>query len=261
VVEAPVAARVSEPTSSRTGLVPARREVTGGFHIWAVRQGVLYDGIRETFPTRVYGWHEEAGPLTLREPTSSFFGYVVGGRTQFSSGAGTYELAPGQYFCVQAGVRIEGGHGLVVERGDYRALDVVGGPVESKGRLRYIDGCTDTLLVPPVKRGDACLNALFFPEGINQTLHTHPSIRVGVVASGRGECRTARSVIPLLPGRIFVIEEDSIHGFHTPDDSGMVVIAYHPDTDFGPVDIDHPMINRTIVDGVSASRITEIQTR
>ena len=40
----------------------------------------------------------------------------------------------------------------------------------------------------------------------------------------------------------------------------MDVIAYHPDSDFGPQDEDHPMINRTIVDGVQASRIKDIHS-
>jgi hypothetical protein len=41
----------------------------------------------------------------------------------------------------------------------------------------------------------------------------------------------------------------------------MRVVAYHPDSDFGPQDEDHPMINRTIVDGVSASKIDAIRTK
>jgi len=27
----------------------------------------------------------------------------------------------------------------------------------------------------------------------------------------------------------------------------MDIIAYHPDSDFGPTDIDHPMLNRTYI--------------
>ena len=41
----------------------------------------------------------------------------------------------------------------------------------------------------------------------------------------------------------------------------MAVIAYHPDSDFGPTHEVHPMINRTIVDGVSARLIEKIRTR
>ena len=71
------------------------------------------------------------------------------------------------------------------------------------GRLNYIDGCTDTLLVPPVKMGDACLNVLYFPSNTHQTRHYHPSIRTGVIISGEGECHTSDGVLPLVPGSIF----------------------------------------------------------
>jgi len=41
----------------------------------------------------------------------------------------------------------------------------------------------------------------------------------------------------------------------------MRVIAYHPDSNFGATDIDHPMINRTMVNGVSASELDAIRTQ
>ena len=50
------------------------------------------------------------------------------------------------------------------------------------------------------------------------------------------------------------------HSFDTKDKS-MDVIAFHPDSDFGATDVVHPMINRTIVDGVSASAIDKIRTK
>jgi len=41
----------------------------------------------------------------------------------------------------------------------------------------------------------------------------------------------------------------------------MRVIAYHPDSDFGATHEDHPMINRTIVNGTSAAVLSDIRTR
>ena len=144
---------------------------------------------------------------------------------------------------------------------------MIGGPIEQKGRLLYIDGCSDSLLIPPVIKGDPCLNYLHFPAQISQTRHTHPSMRVGVVARGGGRCVVPSNedgtgidiTIPLTPGNIFVIPTDGHHSFFT-DDSEMDVIAYHPDSDTGPTHNDHPMINRTIVDGVSAAYLDEIRT-
>lgn len=158
----------------------------------------------------------------------------------------------------------------------YKAMDTLGGPIEREGRLKYIDGCTDSLLISPVKMGDPCLNLLHFPEGIDQTAHTHPSHRIGVVAKGRGECVTPFGNLPLTEGMIFVIKEwdgktygigldgkehpIGTHKFKTTD-SSMDVVAFHPDSDFGATDIDHPMINRTIVEGVSANQIDAIRTK
>lgn len=165
------------------------------------------------------------------------------------------------YFAVPGAGSISGlGAGVVITRVGARGLFMLGGPVEPAGRLRYIDGCTDSLLVPPVMRGDACLNALFFPPGIDQTEHTHPTSRVGLVASGRGECVTPERVVALEPGLAFVIPAGARHRFRTADGS-MVVIAYHPDSDTGPTHESHPMINRTMVDGVSAARLDALHTR
>lgn len=158
----------------------------------------------------------------------------------------------------------------------FRAVDTFGGPIEAEGRLKYIDGCTDSLLIPPVKMGDPCLNHLHFPSNIEQTPHTHPTHRIGIVARGEGLCVTPFGNLPLTTGMIFVIKEwdgesydrgldgemyaTGTHCFYT-DSNSMDVIAFHPDSDFGPTDIDHPMINRTIVDGVSAKQIKNIQTK
>ena len=158
----------------------------------------------------------------------------------------------------------------------FKAVDTFGGPIEKRGRLKYIDGCTDSLLIPPVKMGDPCLNHLHFPKEIDQTPHTHPSHRIGIVAKGNGECVTPFGNLPLTEGMIFVIKEwdgtsydtgldgemhpTGTHKFKTFSES-MDVIAFHPDSDFGATDIDHPMINRTIVDGVSANQLENIRTK
>jgi hypothetical protein len=54
--------------------------------------------------------------------------------------------------------------------------------------------------------------------------------------------------------------EAGTHKFDTKD-SSMDVIAFHPDSDFGAEDEFHPMINRTIVKGVSANKIDSIKTK
>jgi hypothetical protein len=165
--------------------------------------------------------------------------------------------------------------GLYAEN-NYKAYTNIGGVVEEKGRLKYIDGCTDSLLISPVKKGDPCLNHLHFPKSIVQTSHTHPSHRIGIVIRGEGECVTPFGNLPLVEGCIFVIKEyagtdrkigldgnyyeSGTHKFNTYD-SSMDVIAFHPDSDFGPEDEFHPMINRTIVNGIPAKDIDAIKTK
>ncbi len=157
----------------------------------------------------------------------------------------------------------------------FSSMFTMGGPIETTGRLKYIDGCTDSLLIPPVKMGDPCLNHLHFPSGIIQTAHTHNSHRIGVVARGTGKCVTPFGELPLKAGVIFIIKEwdgetrkagldgkdyeVGNHCFHTFGET-MDVIAFHPESDFGPEDQDHPMINRTFVDGISAKDIESIKT-
>lgn len=142
----------------------------------------------------------------------------------------------------------EKAHVFVVQKNNFQSLATMGGPIEKRGRLQYIDGCSDSVLLPPPKLGDPCLNLLYFPTNIKQTEHTHPSIRVGAIASGSGFCllHDGTDPVPLTAGDLFVIPQDLIHSFETKDDD-MRVIAFHPDSDCGPTDESHPMINKTII--------------
>lgn len=234
------------------------------------RDGLLIDFSKGPHPTKMYGWGHNGEQLELGDE-GTHFGFVVEGSPTLIGpdfGCGhEYNLGPGMYFCVPGTMRIEGGSGIAISRLGYHGIFSIGGPIEERGRMRYIDGCTDSLLLPPVLKGDPCLNHLHFPPQIDQTRHTHPSIRVGVVASGRGRCvvpanddGTGPDVpIALVPGALFVIPTGGQHSFFT-DDETMDVIAYHPDSDTGPQHDDHPMVNRTLVDGVSASGIEKIRT-
>lgn len=174
-----------------------------------------------------------------------------------------FSLAMGMYASVNEHFSLSG-KAIVIEHVGYDAMFSLGGPIEPKGRLKYIDGCTDSLLIPPTIKGDPCLNHLHFPAGIDQTAHTHPSLRAGIVARGRGICRYwdehGEHEQELFPGLAWAIHPECRHAFKT-EGYSMDVIAYHPDSDFGPEHEFHPMINRTIVDGKSANVIKEIQTK
>ena len=211
--------------------------MTAGFLPFDPTRGMLAETGTEEFATTLSAWNQ--GHLELG-PDGTHFGYVWNARARLSCAAGVFELSAGMYFAVPGAGAIEGAGGeIVVTRWGHRGLFTLGGPIEAPGRLRYIDGCTDSLLVPPVLRGDACLNALYFPPSIDQTEHTHPTDRMGLVASGRGMCLTPGGDFALDPGRAFIIPAGARQRFRTAGET-MTVIAYHPDSDFGPTHEAHP---------------------
>ena len=120
----------------------------------------------------------------------------------------------------------------------------IGGPIEKTGRLSYIDGCSDSVLIYPPRQGDPSFNLLVFPANIDQTFHLHPSIRLGIVVSGNGISSLKTQNVPLDCGTMFCLEPQEIHRFKT-QESGMRIVIYHPDGSWGPTDHDHVMINRT----------------
>lgn len=211
-----------------------------------LQTGLLFDLSDDVFPTHVLGWN--GGSLDLRAE-ATHYGMVTEGRAWLHSDGELFPLRPGMFFVLPDAGQVEcdaEGHGLVISRLDYRGLRQLGGPLEPMGRLRYIDGCSDTLLVSPPVLGEPCLNHLHIPAHTSQSAHTHPSVRIGVILRGSGECRTPEGVFPLSPGMAWYIPTGCLHSFFTTDDT-LDVIAWHPDSDFGPTHENHPMINRTVL--------------
>jgi hypothetical protein len=248
--------------------------------------GLIFDeSNHEKYPLRYYNViNGKGGAFT---DNNSYFVFIYKGEASLEISGGIKAILPKDtYFSHHGKFTLNGVFKAVIievisEKGiyklnNYKAYTHIGGVVEEKGRLKYIDGCTDSLLIPPVKKGDPCLNHLHFPDTIIQTPHTHPSHRIGIVIRGEGECDTPFGKLPLVEGCIFVIKEYNgeemskgldggiyeagTHKFNTYH-SSMDVIAFHPDSDFGPEDEFHPMINRTIVSGVSAKDIESIRTK
>lgn len=231
--------------------------MTQNFQIFQLETASLSQICDENFPTSLSAWKETAFQFSTE---GTHFGYVFRGEANLKTDLGNFTLPEKMFFCVPNAFLIEGGEGIVITRIGFKGMFSIGGQLEENGRLRYIDGCRDTLLIPPILKGDPCLNALYFPKKVTQTPHTHPSVRVGMVAKGRGECVTPEGVFPLIAGQAFIIPPEGLHKFNTYDEE-MVVIAYHPDSDFGATHDNHPMVNLTMVAGVSAAKIDEIRTK
>ncbi len=229
--------------------------------------GVVIDSTRTMYPSRMAVVRE---PLEIPGWAVHCFGYVLSGTARIAHRNLRAELPAGSFFGVPGELSVypmaENAAPpmvVVIERIGYRGQVVVG-TIEDKGRLTYIDGCSDSMLVYPPRLGDPVLNHLYFPRGIRQTQHTHPSIRLGIVARGKGMAwgpvqpgqKYDRTVQlhgrdyweePLEPGNVFLLDAQEMHSFHTLDSDFMDVIAYHPDSDWGPQDTTHPMINRTYI--------------
>ncbi len=190
-----------------------------------------------------YGWRQHHNTLEISDMNiGAALGFLFEGYASITRKIGeqTIEttLCAGMYFCLtglEDCIAIAG-KCILIHREGFQGLFMAGGPVEEKGRLKYIDGATDTLIIPPTSIGDPCLTFINFPPHIRQTLHAHPSLRICWVFRGRGRCILPENrEILLVPGMVFAILANGEHAFFT-DDESLDVITYHFDTDFGPDD-------------------------
>lgn len=211
-------------------------------------------------PSSVQTWNSDKVNLSR---LGTHFGYVSDGTARLQCSLGEFTLKKGMYFSVSGEAVIDGargGEGFVSCRLGYYGGFYIGGPIERFGRLCYINGMSDSVLIAPLVKGDPCLNYLMIPPGIDQTSHTHPTVRIGAIVEGSGYCQMGGKQIEMKAGHLFVLHADEVHSFHTREDC-LRIVLYHPDSDSGPSHEDHPMLNRTIVEGKSAAQIDEIRTR
>lgn len=219
--------------------------ILGGFTIKEVKNGLLYDERDSMYPSAMFGFI--GGKEKYGENYATSYGIVKNGKIILKTNGKEYILNDGEYFSVLGVFELEGvGECTITTRYGFNGVFNIGGPIEKKGRLSYIDGCHDSMLIYPPRLGDPVYNVLWFPKNIDQTMHIHPSIRFGYVVYGNGVCITPEGELPLEEGKVFCLKEMSQHCFNT-GDSEMAIVAYHPDSDWGPSDTNHPMLNRTLI--------------
>lgn len=222
----------------------------GGFDTLELQHGLLFDDSKGFYPSRLLGYVGSSIESSGKYGTeiSTVFGVVNDGEVFLETDTKKWgPLNKGEYFSVVGEFTLSGkGSVAVFERLGATGIFQIGGPIEKRGRLTYIDGCSDSLLVYPPRLGDACMNTLWFPKNVRQTMHIHPTVRYALVISGTGRCVTPEGELPLKEGYIFRLDEMSQHCFNT-DDSTMTIVTYHPDSDWGPTDENHPMKNRTLI--------------
>jgi len=229
--------------------MPTEPDTDAVFEVLALQQGPVQTLTHQGTAFVVSAF--TGGPLTLPAGATHFA--LALEPAEVTCQAGQYALHKEMYLSSPGELTISGGRGFVVSQLGAHGVFHLGGPLEPQGRLEYIDGCSDSLIIPPPVKGDACLNMLHVPPGIDQTPHTHPSFRLGMIVAGSGICRTAAGDCQLKPGMLWTIRPDGLHSFHTAG-SGLRLVAFHPDSDFGPTRDDHPMLNRSHVDGRPVQR-------
>ena len=250
--------------------------------------GLKVDLSADAFPTRVWSVYKDE----LAFDGNSTLYLIPTGYAHIHREGLSHVLNAGFFACVPAnrGTIIRANEPcLIIERIGYHGMYQLGGPLEDTGRLKYIDGCSDTILVSPLKKGDPALNHLHIPPDVHQTYHEHPSSRIGTIVSGTGYCLTPDPTAthihpnPLEPdaakrqidrdecrgwiyhhlegGKGWYIPTGEIHSFHTTPASSLEVTAWHPETDYGPTDDAHPMLNRTMINELDASQFDAIRTK
>ena len=241
-----------------------------GFKLFDNYYGLIAD---DNDGTKVYGWEnlsqKRNNVIENLSLLGGVYGYVDMGEITIQDFAGDNSMVvkSGEWFTTRAGAKIQ-----INNKGSYRIAawqkdNYIGtlskGLVDSYGRLKYIDGCTDNVLSSPIKKGLPCMNALYMPEGVNQTMHTHPSTRSGFIFIGGASCETPSNTFDLKTGQIFFLEKGTKHKFRSDHNKNIILklVAYHPDSDFGATDEDNPMLNKTIVNGISASKLDDIRTK
>lgn len=115
------------------------------------------------------------------------------------------------------------------------------------GNLSYMDGGTNTTAVNPGRLGDPVVNYVHFPAGMKQTLHTHPSHRVGMVLRGRGRVELDDEDFELKQGDVFFMQRNALHNFTCPYNEDVVLFVFAPDSGTGPTDEVNPLKIRTYV--------------
>ena len=134
---------------------------------------------------------------------------------------------------------------LGLKMNDERIFKVKSG---SQGNLSYMDGGTNTTAVNPGRLGLPVINYVHFPAGMQQTLHTHPSHRIGLILTGHGEVELDNNkIFPLAPGDVFFMERNTLHNFMCNDGEDVTLFVFAPDSGTGPTDEVNPLKVRTYV--------------
>jgi|APSaa5957512535_1039671.scaffolds.fasta_scaffold99240_2 hypothetical protein len=194
---------------------------------------------------------DETQQKEIGKPHSSTYGIVINNYLTLRHGSDNANLNAGSFFSFPNTAKLGFDRDTLVvtfTRYGYLGQFTIG-RLETTGRYSYINGCSDSLLVYPPRVGNPSLNHLHIPKNVDQTAHTHPSQRMGVVTGGKGLLEyPGQKRFRLIPGSVFSIDPFEEHKFRT-GATHLDVVAFHPDSMIGWTDDHHPMLDGTNIDG------------
>lgn len=192
----------------------------------------------------------EAGESRAFDATVGTY-YVMLRNASYFSDKANFETVNAA-FCVNSHFTIKCGSGSSAVVVEYAGLHLLESRyyVQDKldmGNLSYMDGGTNTTAVNPGRLGDPVVNYVYFPAGMYQTLHTHPSHRVGMVLKGNGQIELDNEeMFDINEGDCFFMQRNVLHNFIT-DKEPVVLFVFAPDSGTGPTDEVNPLKIRTYV--------------
>jgi quercetin dioxygenase-like cupin family protein len=193
-------------------------------------------------------WVFDLTPITNEEQTFEPTGtdYVLMKDGRFNQEKISFTDTNGA-FCVNSPYKVSG-EGIVISFPGLRLLEsryYVQNNLDM-GNLTYIDGGTNTTAIGPSRLGDPVVNYVHFPPNMYQTLHTHPSHRIGLIIKGRGKVELDNELYDVIEGETFFMRRNELHNFIT-EDSEVILYVFAPDSGTGPTDEINPLKIRTYI--------------
>lgn len=193
-------------------------------------------------------WVFDLTPITSKEQIFAPTGtdYVLLKNGNFHQQQTSFNNTNGA-FCVNSPYTVSG-EGMVISFPGLRLLEsryYVQNELDI-GNLTYIDGGTNTTAIGPSRLGDPVVNYVHFPANMYQTLHTHPSHRIGLIIKGQGKVELDNELYDIVEGETFFMRRNELHNFITTD-SEVILYVFAPDSGTGPTDEINPLKIRTYI--------------
>ena len=120
-----------------------------GLQVYSIQPDLVCNLVGDR-PAILKTWQNNSLELTAE---GTHFGFIYQGHPKlFRSNGENYRLHPLMYFSLPGGGLIEGrdSSGMVISCCQHQGMFTIGGAIEERGRFAYIDGGTNSLLIPPI---------------------------------------------------------------------------------------------------------------